>query len=151
VTHARSPAGIQSKKVCVIYDPATGRIRHRHNVITFAGGREPTLDQIATDALHALKSPPIRRVVNSMCSMWTMTRLIRASGIGSIPIARHSSPTARSQGCVRVMDQGPLRPAGEWGGGERGEAVVVVFQKSIAPDTRPCASPRSGWAIVRRK
>jgi hypothetical protein len=62
MTHAHSPAGIQSKKACVVYDPATGRIHHHHRVVTFVGGREPTADQIAADALHVLKllpNPPV--------------------------------------------------------------------------------------------
>jgi hypothetical protein len=58
MNHAHPPAAIHSKKACVVYDPANGRICHRHSVVTFVGGREPTQDQISADALHALMSLP---------------------------------------------------------------------------------------------
>lgn len=58
MTHVHCPAGIEAKKACVVYDPATGRIHHRHSVVTFVGGREPTAEQIAADALHMLKRLP---------------------------------------------------------------------------------------------
>jgi hypothetical protein len=58
MSHTHSPAGIASQKACVVYDPTTGRIHHRHRVVTFAGGREPTAEQIAADALHVLRRLP---------------------------------------------------------------------------------------------
>jgi hypothetical protein len=53
-----STVPIHSKKACVVYDSASGRIRHVHNVVTFVGGREPTDEQIAADALQAVNSLP---------------------------------------------------------------------------------------------
>jgi hypothetical protein len=49
---------IQSKKACVVYDATTGKMRHLHRVVTFAGGREPTDDEIAADALRLVRSLP---------------------------------------------------------------------------------------------
>jgi len=52
---------IRSKKSCVVYDAASGRIHHLHDVITFEGGREPAEEQIAADALRVvagLARPP---------------------------------------------------------------------------------------------
>jgi hypothetical protein len=57
MTHTGFTAPIHSRKVCIVYD-ASGRIRHRHSVVTFVGGREPTEAQIEADALHALRSLP---------------------------------------------------------------------------------------------
>lgn len=56
-----STTPIHSRKSCVIYDAASGRIHHLHNVVTFVGGREPSEDQIAADALRvvaSLSKPP---------------------------------------------------------------------------------------------
>jgi hypothetical protein len=42
----------------VVYDAMSGQIRHRHGVITFVGGREPSEAQIEADALHVLRALP---------------------------------------------------------------------------------------------
>ena len=52
---------IQSQKGCVVYDATSGQIRHLHRVVTFVGGREPSDDEMAADALRALdrlSNPP---------------------------------------------------------------------------------------------
>ena len=51
-----STAPIHSKKACLVYDPGSGKIHHRHSVVTFVGGQEPTADQIAADALNAMRA-----------------------------------------------------------------------------------------------
>ena len=38
----------------VVYDAVTGQIQHLHRVVTFVGGREPSEDEIAADALRAV-------------------------------------------------------------------------------------------------
>jgi hypothetical protein len=45
---------ILSIKTCVVYDEASGRIHHHHSVLTLVGGREPSEEEIAKDALRAL-------------------------------------------------------------------------------------------------
>ena len=55
------PGPVQSMKACVVYDAADGQIHHHHLVFTVVGGREPTADEVAADALRAAKnrhSPP---------------------------------------------------------------------------------------------
>ena len=47
---------VQSMKACVVYDSTNGEIHHHHRVLTLVGGREPTEDQIAADALRAIKN-----------------------------------------------------------------------------------------------
>lgn len=47
---------IQSIKACVVYDSRSGQIHHRHAVLTLVGGRQPTEDEIAADALRATKN-----------------------------------------------------------------------------------------------
>jgi hypothetical protein len=52
---------IDSIKACVVYDSRSGQIHHRHSVLTLIGGREPTRDQIAADALRSSenrRNPP---------------------------------------------------------------------------------------------
>lgn len=58
MTHTGSTAPIHSRKACVVYDATSGQIRHRHSVVTFVGGREPSEAQIEADALQALRSVP---------------------------------------------------------------------------------------------
>jgi len=53
MTHASSDEPIHSTKDCVVYDAATGQIRHVHRVVTFVGGREPSEHEIEADALRA--------------------------------------------------------------------------------------------------
>lgn len=61
MTHASSDEPIHSTKDCVVYDAATGQIRHVHRVVTFVGGREPSADEIEADALRvAAKLRPHR-------------------------------------------------------------------------------------------
>lgn len=43
-------ARLVSERLCVVYDVGSGGIRHTHRVVTFEGGTEPSLDEIATDA-----------------------------------------------------------------------------------------------------
>jgi hypothetical protein len=54
VTHASPDQPIHSTKDCVVYDAATGQIRHVHRVVTFVGGREPPEQEIEADALRAV-------------------------------------------------------------------------------------------------
>jgi hypothetical protein len=58
MTHTGSIAPIHSRRVCVIYDATSGQIRHRHSVVTFVGGQEPSEAKIEADALHVLRSLP---------------------------------------------------------------------------------------------
>jgi hypothetical protein len=58
MSHTGSTAPIHSRKACVIYDATSGQIRHRHSVVTFVGGREPSEVQIEADALHILRTLP---------------------------------------------------------------------------------------------
>jgi hypothetical protein len=53
MTHPSPNRPIHSTKDCVVYDAATGQIRHVHRVVTFVGGREPRADEIEADALRA--------------------------------------------------------------------------------------------------
>lgn len=55
-----STVPVVSMKACVVYD-SNGHIHHHHHVMTLAGGREPAEDEIAKDALQALRersNPP---------------------------------------------------------------------------------------------
>ena len=45
---------IESVSVCVVYDPLTGHIHHWHHCVTIVGGRHPSKDEIAIDALAAV-------------------------------------------------------------------------------------------------
>jgi alpha-ketoglutarate-dependent taurine dioxygenase len=58
VQKAGATLPIHSLKACVVYDTATGRIHHIHRVMTLEGGREPSTETIAEDALRALRSLP---------------------------------------------------------------------------------------------
>jgi hypothetical protein len=49
---AGATVSIQSHKACVVYDSSTGQIHHEHRVLTLVGGREPTDDEIAKEALR---------------------------------------------------------------------------------------------------
>jgi hypothetical protein len=51
---------VQSEKACVVFDAASGEVHHHHGVITLAGGTEPTADQIAADAMKAVRRWPDR-------------------------------------------------------------------------------------------
>jgi hypothetical protein len=53
---ASATVPVQSMQACVVYDSTSGQIRHHHRVITLVGGREPTLEEIAADALRVLNS-----------------------------------------------------------------------------------------------
>lgn len=50
---AASQMPVRSNKLCVVYDPESGRMHHLHRVVTFEGGSEPSPEQIAADALKA--------------------------------------------------------------------------------------------------
>ena len=59
---AGSTAPVQSTKACVVYDSESGKIYHRHKVLTLVGGREPTESEMAEHALQALRNrrnPPV--------------------------------------------------------------------------------------------
>jgi hypothetical protein len=56
--HTGSTLPIHSRKACVVYDSASGQLRHVHRVVTFVGGREPSNEQIASDALRLVNSLP---------------------------------------------------------------------------------------------
>ncbi len=56
MTGSGATVPVQSIKTCVVYDSATGQIHHQHHVLTLVGGREPAEDEIARDALEAVKS-----------------------------------------------------------------------------------------------
>jgi hypothetical protein len=43
-----------SHKICVIYDPASGRVIHTHEVLTFPGGRQVTDADAEAEALALL-------------------------------------------------------------------------------------------------
>jgi hypothetical protein len=47
---------VKSRRACVVYDAASGRIHHYHKVVTLVGGREPDESEVAADALRALRS-----------------------------------------------------------------------------------------------
>jgi hypothetical protein len=47
---------VHSMKACVVYDPSSGLIHHHHRVLTLVGGREPSEDEIATDAIRAIRN-----------------------------------------------------------------------------------------------
>jgi hypothetical protein len=49
---ASSEQPVHSSTECVVYDQATGKIRHVHRVVTYAGGRAPSQDEIEADALR---------------------------------------------------------------------------------------------------
>jgi hypothetical protein len=53
VSRVSSKIVVHSKRACVVYDAKTGHMRHIHRVVTFAGGREPSNDEVAADALQA--------------------------------------------------------------------------------------------------
>ena len=62
---AGSTAPVQSIKACVVYDPDSGEIHHRHKVLTLVGGREPTEKEMAEHALQALRNrrnPPVGKL-----------------------------------------------------------------------------------------
>ena len=44
---------VESVSSCVVYDPATGHIQHLHHCVTMVGGRHPSDDEIARDAVAA--------------------------------------------------------------------------------------------------
>ena len=44
---------LEAVSSCVVYDPATGHIQHLHHCVTMAGGRHPSDDEIARDAVAA--------------------------------------------------------------------------------------------------
>jgi hypothetical protein len=46
---------IEAVSVCAVYDPLTGDIHHWHHCLTIAGGQHPSTDQIAKDALAAVR------------------------------------------------------------------------------------------------
>ena len=56
MTGSGATVPVQSIKACVVYDSTTGQIHHQHHVLTLVGGREPAEDEIARDALQAVKS-----------------------------------------------------------------------------------------------
>jgi flavin-binding protein dodecin len=58
MSDAGATCPVQSIKACVVYDSANGRIHHVHRVLTLVGGREPSEDEIAADALRAMGSLP---------------------------------------------------------------------------------------------
>jgi hypothetical protein len=61
VNRAGATIPVKSKKACVTYDSSNGRIHHHHYVLTLVGGREPTEDEIAVDAIRIVakrRNPP---------------------------------------------------------------------------------------------
>jgi hypothetical protein len=44
---------VESASSCVVYDALTGHIHHWHHSITLAGGRHPSDDEVAKDAVAA--------------------------------------------------------------------------------------------------
>ena len=56
MTGSGATVPVRSIKSCVVYDSTTGQIHHQHHVLTLVGGREPAEDEIARDALQAVKS-----------------------------------------------------------------------------------------------
>lgn len=53
--NAGATVAIRSIKACVIYDEASGAIRHHHRVLTLDGGHEPTQQEMADQALEAFR------------------------------------------------------------------------------------------------
>jgi hypothetical protein len=55
--HFGGTLSVQAHKVCVVYDRASGAIRHVHTSITLKGGDEPTQAEFEAAALrHAYQS-----------------------------------------------------------------------------------------------
>jgi hypothetical protein len=48
---ATNGATVVAENICLLYDPATGTVRHRHSAITITGGYQPAQDEIERDAL----------------------------------------------------------------------------------------------------
>lgn len=52
---------VHSMKVCVVYSADSGKIHHQHSVLTLVGGREPTAEEMAKQALRSVSkrhAPP---------------------------------------------------------------------------------------------
>jgi hypothetical protein len=53
ITNVGATIPVHSVKTYVVYDEASGRIHHHHSVLTLVGGKEPSDEEMANDALRA--------------------------------------------------------------------------------------------------
>jgi hypothetical protein len=81
MSHTGSTAPIHSRKACVIYDATSGQIRHRHSVVTFVGGREPSEVQIEAEPCTSCERCPILRTAYCKCCTFRTTRCSPANAI----------------------------------------------------------------------